>query len=1193
MDCPQCHTANPALAERCQRCDTPFDPHTYVPPDAAVEIDSDIGATVDNWSAAITARDVPGDSSAGPQIAPGTILESRYEIQERLGGGGMGTVYKAYDREVDRFVAVKVIRPDLAGSPEILSRFKQELILARKVTHKNVIRIFDLGRASGIRFITMEYIEGQDLRSLVKQRGTLPFEESVEIVQQVCLALEAAHNEGVVHRDLKPQNIMVDAQARVLVMDFGIARSVGGEGMTATGGLIGTPEYMSPEQVKGEHVDGKSDIFTFGIIFYELLTGKMPYPAKTAQQSMYRRTLERAIPPIESDSSIPRFLSDVVSKCLEINPQNRYQTARELWADLERWRQGQASSLKSTLMRWSRQGTQSRAGAAALAVILLALMGGIFLRKGFFRSSRKSVDTVPSVSLAVFPFRNASGDSKLDWLGSSISEMLTNDVGQSAQLRTVSAARVSQIFHDLRIASDARLDTATVDRVTEFSNADIVVWGEYARFGELMRVDATLLNKKNGRQIQLKAEAASEKEILKTVDILAKDIRQNLALSSRAISELQTKAFKPSSTSLPALRFYSAGVQLSHDGKIPEALEQFKSSIKEDPEFALGYSRLAGAYAKMGEDDQAQAASLKAMELTEKVSPQEKLLITAANARILQQYPKAIEDYEALAKSSPGDAYILFELAGVYEASGALDQARSYFAKVHELDPKGLDALVAQGRVELESGNWEKGLEFLNTALNLTIQAGNDEQRADVLQAMGVGYENINKMDVALRSYQDSLEIKKRLGLKSGIAASLNAIATVQSGLGNSDLALKNYEESLKLRREIGDKGGIGDVLIDLGTFNVDRGRQDQALKLFKESLQLETELGNEPKRGLLLNNIGNIYLSQGDYQDAQTYFEQALQLRQKFHVPSDIAETLHNLAETAMDLGKYDQALSQYHEALDLRRKANDKRIAAIESYSMGHVFGLQGRYAAALSAQEDALQTFKELGDQSFWMVEILTGYGSGLGNLGRIGESQKSLDEAMGMARGLKNSDLISEIQGYQGDNAFYSADYKSAHRFYAQAVQSAAHSSDRKLVLSSKINLAKVSLEERHFQGSVQSLQSLVEESNRSGLKYLWLQASIYLAKAFVETRKFDETQKTLENVTAQSDRLGLRVLSLQSHALLAQLYGKTNNAEAGHQLNQAQQIWADIRQEAHIDLQGRADLTRILSSIPVSSAAHAN
>jgi predicted Ser/Thr protein kinase len=199
-------------------------------------------------------------------LQPGMVFASRYEIIKTLGEGGMGAVYKAHDRELERDVALKVIKPELANNPEILQRFKQELILARQVTDRNIIRIFDLGEASGIKFITMEYIEGQNLHQMLKQRGKLEAAEAVDLMEQVAAGLAAAHREGIIHRDLKPGNIMCDANGRVVVMDFGLARTLSGDGMTQTGAMLGTIEYMSPEQAQGKDLNASSDIFTLGLI---------------------------------------------------------------------------------------------------------------------------------------------------------------------------------------------------------------------------------------------------------------------------------------------------------------------------------------------------------------------------------------------------------------------------------------------------------------------------------------------------------------------------------------------------------------------------------------------------------------------------------------------------------------------------------------------------------------------------------------------------------------------------------------------------------------------------------------------------------------------------------------------------------------------------------------------------------------
>src|ERR1700683_1576244 len=332
-----------------------------------------------------------------PLLQTGEVLGGRYEILQMLGEGGMGAVYKARDRELDRFVALKLIRPELAANPSILARFKQELLLSREVTHRNVIRIYDLGDADGVKFITMEFVEGLDLRSLIQEKKKFPPEEAVELMQQVCHALEAAHTLGIIHRDLKPQNIMRDQTGRILVMDVGLARMVEGDGMTQTGALVGTMEYMSPEQALGKDLDQRSDLYSMGLILYELLTGKMPFKAESAVASLIKRNQEQAIPVSDHDGTIPRALSNIVSKCLERDPALRYQTASEFLLDLDAWQGKPASAtlrFPTSEKPWGQTIPWHWIGGTG-AVLVLAITG--FLLRGELFAPAKNAAAGPAV----------------------------------------------------------------------------------------------------------------------------------------------------------------------------------------------------------------------------------------------------------------------------------------------------------------------------------------------------------------------------------------------------------------------------------------------------------------------------------------------------------------------------------------------------------------------------------------------------------------------------------------------------------------------------------------------------------------------------------------------------------------------------------------------------------------------------
>src|SRR5579872_1477753 len=374
----------------------------------ATSVDNDV--TIGDWTP--QRRPPPQRRSLAPQAAvplfeAGDVLAGRYEILQLLGEGGMGAVYKAQDRELDRPVALKLIRPELAASSAMLARFKQELLLSRQVKHKNVIRIYDLGDADGAKFITMEYVDGRDLRSLIQEKKKFSPEEAIEVMQQVCQALEAAHSVGVIHRDLKPQNIMQESTGRILVMDFGLARTMEGDGMTQVGALVGTMEYMSPEQALAKELDQRSDLFTAGLILYELLTGKMPFKAESALASLIKRTQERAVPVSDHDETIPGALTGIVSKCLERDPNLRYQSATEMLRDLDAWQGKRAAAtlgFHADVKPWG-QTVPWPLLAGIVTVIALAIVGYVF-RGPLFSPSSGKTGSPPALSLAVMPFRS-------------------------------------------------------------------------------------------------------------------------------------------------------------------------------------------------------------------------------------------------------------------------------------------------------------------------------------------------------------------------------------------------------------------------------------------------------------------------------------------------------------------------------------------------------------------------------------------------------------------------------------------------------------------------------------------------------------------------------------------------------------------------------------------------------------------
>jgi eukaryotic-like serine/threonine-protein kinase len=1181
MQCPLCQAENPPTAETCTKCSTPL-------PLADMTISPTMGGTgvgrTEAWSVAISPRPSSEAASKG-QLEPGTLLADRFEIIQLLGQGGMGAVYKGRDIELDRLVALKLIRPDLASHPEILRRFKQELILAREVTHRNVIRIFDLGQAQGIKFITMEYVEGRDLRSLIHEKGKLSVDEAVPIILQITAALEAAHHAGVVHRDLKPQNVLLDKDGRVYVMDFGIARSLETPGMTQTGALMGTPEYMSPEQAKGEKVDARSDLFALGIIFYEMLTGVSPFKAETAMAMMFKRTQERATPLAQLNLGVPGAISDIVAKCLEIKPDERYQTARDVINDLEAWKGGAPRGTIAPPARRLRYAHLYEKLLAGAAVCVLALAIFSFRDKFTAHPSTGTVTQAMVPSLAILPFRNSSTDVSLDWIGSSLAHVLSTDVGQSSRLRTISSDRVSEILKDKNIPANNDFNPDSAQQLADSASADFLVWGRYAKVDDKIRIDFTVDDLKRDRRTPLNIVAASEKDIPGIVDHLAELIRTNLGLRPSEVQELKAAAYKPTSDSMEAVRDFTAGLEFARQGNQIEAVKRFEGATKADPNFALAYSWLGQTYSRLGYDKQAEQAGSKAVELSTNLNPVEKYMIQGANARIGNNYSKALEAYDKLAALMPNDPQIQYQMGELYEKIGTYDKAQEHYQKSLAADPKQLDALRGMGEVETELGKPEAAIDDLNKALSIAVKLDNKQGKAIVQQDLGEAYNVLNRPADALQNFQQSLAINQEIGNKKGVATSLDQIAVTYSDMGKSADAEKKYQEELALRKDLGDQDGLGLALINYGALLFQGGRYEEALNTTKQALQLEMQVGNEPRQALCLMNIGETDFQTSKYDDALMYQQRAVDQFQKLKKPYETSLNLNNLGLTYATLGQYDNAMTNYRLALDLARKVGDRQAIAATLDDTAALHLVAGKYGEALKTQEEAVSNAQQLQEQSGpFPAENRADYANILNRMGRVTEAQKILEESLKVATAAQSEALIAKTLNFQGEGFLYRGDFKSARPLFERAERSAAKAKDRMQSLNVRLNLAKASIQEGRPAAAVGPARDLVKEAGALGIKYLATDASMTLGDALIATKDYKGARQELESALRKTEDLGMVELQPRAHYLLSLgLRNTGNQPEADLHLKKATDLLEQLHKDSGSDaLLERADLRAIVT-----------
>ena len=668
----------------------------------------------------LTAGDFALGSSTSNKTAfkPGSIVAGRYDIIELLGEGGMGAVYKAHDRELDRVVALKFIRPELASNTEILQRFKQEIILAREITHRNVVRIYDVGEsADGTKFVSMEFVKGESLAVALKRQGKIPATHAAGIMHQVFEGLAAAHACHVIHRDLKPANIMCDPEGRIVIMDFGLARHESPGGLTRTGEVLGTVDYMSPEQAKGQAVDARCDLFTAGVIFYELLTGIRPYQADSAIASLLKRTREHPQPANRCDPSIPAAVSDICSKCLEVNPEDRYQSVTELLVDLDAWMSGSKRlrsrhTLAHVIHALAVRRMPWRATAVTAMVLAVAAIAGIF----YLRPRPASTAAHAPISVLVADFTNHTGDPVFD---GTLEPMFNVALEGATFINAFSRGEARKLAGKLPKPTD-KLDEQASRLIAVSQGISAVVTGSLSRRGNGYKISVEALDGRTGNSIaNAEVMAGSKDDVLRALPKLAAPIRRALGDTTPESSQFNTMSGGFTAASLEAVHQDAIAMEQQFEGKFEEALQSFSKAAELDPNFARAYSGMAASALNLDRRGDAEKYIKLAMSHEDRMTERERYRNRGLFYFATGNWQKCVEENTQLINRYPADRIGQNNLASCFGGLRNLPKAVEAARRAVEIVPKGALYRLSLSFLSSSSGDFRAGEQEARTALQL------------------------------------------------------------------------------------------------------------------------------------------------------------------------------------------------------------------------------------------------------------------------------------------------------------------------------------------------------------------------------------------------------------------------------------------------------------------------------------------
>jgi eukaryotic-like serine/threonine-protein kinase len=952
--------------------------------------------------APLQAVEIPLPESAVPLASPTTesLLGkkvSHYRIVELLGGGGMGVVYKAEDLKLGRQVALKLLPGELASDPTAFERLQREARAASLLDHPNICSVYHLGEHDGQPFIAMQLLEGETLREWISKAASLDatsrLKQLREFAIQILDGLQAAHEKGIIHRDIKPANIFITTRGQAKILDFGVAKFIDSAEfsekenssgrsehetgahkrstlLTLSGASVGTPSYLSPEQIRHEKLDARSDLFSFGLVLYEMATGERAFSGTTATQI---RDAVLKLPPAslrQLRPDLPPELGTIVAKSLEKDRESRYQSARDLRSDLIRLREN-----AGTAASWLRHITWTAAAAVVIAAILLATnFRGIrerLMRRGSNEPAVAAYKARPS--LAVLGFKNLSGRDEEAWISSALSEMLAAEMGAGQQLRVIASEDVARMKVDLSLPAADSYSRQTLTKIRNQLNSDIVVLGSYLATGKdagaKIRIDLQLQDARDGETIAVVSRDGIESDLAELVSQSGANLRQKLGVTEvSATAARQVRAAVPANGD--AARFYAEGLAKLQDYDALAARALLEKAIATDPRHALSHFALAEAWSVLGYEGKAAQEAKQAQNLSTDLPREQRLSIEGRYKELAHDLPGAIEIYRTLRNFFPDDLGYALQLANAQTDATAGAEALQTIALMRKLpepmnrDPR-IDLAEAEAADALSDFRRTEQAARAAEAKARALDSPHLLARAKVME--GWALLHLGDLDQTFTVYSEARELWTKAGNLGGAANALHGMAMVQRDRGDFLASRKSFEEAITQLRTIGAMGSLGSCVHNFGVLLNYQGNLQEAKQQFEEALRIQRETNNDRGVASDLDDLSNVLMDMGDLRGAARMKEQALDAFHRLKNRYGESITLVNLGEVALAQGLLPSAKDRYERAMTLAAEVGDQRGQGYCILGLGRILFAQDRLSEARNKIAESISLRRQNGDEA----------------------------------------------------------------------------------------------------------------------------------------------------------------------------------------------------------------------------------